>query len=382
MIRSHGHSSLVVATFIFAGCAGANAASGHGFDDAERLRSGLQGRDAQTLAPQAFAAADRELTLAKEADAKGDAEGAAIYGERAVAAYNAAVAVARLSRAKQDEASANEALTRSVAQIQRYAAERLEVDREVDDLEKRLRIARDAQLPPASGPADPVRERARLVAAKSLVTEARLLCGAARLVSPEAPGLKDAELATSSLEKQFEVTSAKTAAPIDASARARAACLTSLTKARRGAVSGADTDRADTLLSELSQAGSASANHVESSTTRDERGVVVTLRSIFKGDALSSEGETSLTELGRVAAAHPTFSLQVVLHDATPPSTADTATDKKRGDAAVRALVTGGAQAARVKTELAGANAPVVDPTDNKRRDRNARVDVVFVTGK
>jgi hypothetical protein len=85
-----------------------------------------------------------------------------------------------------------------------------------------------------------------------------------------------------------------------------------------------------------------------------------------------------LKELGRVAAAHPSFALQVVVHDAQPPRPKDDV-DARRAEAAARALVDGGATAARLKTELAGARAPVVDPADAKLRARNERLDVVFV---
>jgi len=37
--------------------------------------------------------------------------------------------------------------------------------------------------------------------------------------------------------------------------------------------------------------------------------------------------------------------------------------------------------AARVKAELAGTGAPVVDPSDGRVRERNERLDVVFVAG-
>jgi outer membrane protein OmpA-like peptidoglycan-associated protein len=343
--------------------------------DAERMRAGLGGHEAQTLAPQAFAAADQELRLAKEAQAAGDAVGADLHAERALATYNQAIALARLARATQDEAAANEALARASEQAQKYAADRKATDREADDLEKKLRVAREAQLPPASGPADPERERARVVAAQALVTQARLLCSAARLVSPQAPGLADAEAGVTRLEKQVEGAKGVT---IDPAARARAACLTSLTKARRTA--GPDSDQADTLLGELSQAGAAPKSKGDLAPARDERGVVVTLRSAFKGEKLTPESEGSVKELGRVAAAHPTFAVQVVLHDAQAPSAAETALNQKRGEAIVQALVAGGVAGAKVKVEQAGAKAPVVDPKDARHRERNARVEIVFVS--
>jgi flagellar motor protein MotB len=357
------------------GCAGASAANVGRVNDAERMRAGLGDKDAQTLAPQVFAAADQELRLAKEAQASGDAVGAELHAERALATYNQAIALARLSRATQEQGAANEALARASAEAQKYATQRKAIDHEADDLEKKLRVAREAQLPPASGPADPERERARLVAAQALVTQARLLCSAARLVSPQAPGITEADTAVATLEKQID--SAKAVA-IDPAARARAACLTSLTKARRTA--GPDSDQADTLLGELSQAGAAPKSKADLAPARDERGVVVTLRSAFKGEKLTPESEGSVKELGRVGAAHPAFAVQVVLHDAQAPSAAETVLDQKRGEAIVQALVAGGMPAAKVKVEHAGAKAPVVDPKDAKHRDRNARVEIVFVS--
>ena len=342
------------------------------------MRAGLREKgDTSSLAPQVFAAAEEELKLAKAAQAQGDTATAELHADRALASYNHAIAVARLARATREEASASEALAKATKEANDFAAQRKAVDHEADDLEKKLRVARDAQLPPSSGAADPERERARVVAAQSLVTQARLLCGAARLVSPQAPGLAEADTAVTTLEKQIEA--GKTALTIDPAARARAACLASLTKARRPATT--DGDRTDTLLAELSQAGDPKRKANDYTPLRDERGVVVTIRSAFKGDKLAAETESSLKDLGRVAAAHPTFAVQVVLHDAHAPNAAEAAANQKRGEAAAKALVDGGATATKVKVEQAGARAPLVDPRDAQRRERNARVDVVFVSG-
>lgn len=361
------------------GCGGAVVTSSTAkVSEAERTRTGLQGRDAQTLAPQAFAEADQALRAAKEAERAGDTTAAELHAERAVAAYQHAVALARLARATEDETQAKQALSQTIEQSQRYAAARMVAEREADDLDKQLKVAREAERPGASGPTDPERERARLVAARSLATQARLLCSAARLVSPQAPGLGEAEAAATDLEKKLEASPKP--APIDAAGRTRAACLTVLTKARRAG--GAEADQADALLGELSRSSDPKAKSVtDLSPSRDERGVVVTLRALFKGDKLAPEGETVLKDLGRVAAAHPTFGIQIVIHDASPPSATEVALDKKRGEAVSKALVDGGASAAKTKIELAGARAPVLDPSDAKRRDRNARVEIVFVGG-
>jgi flagellar motor protein MotB len=111
---------------------------------------------------------------------------------------------------------------------------------------------------------------------------------------------------------------------------------------------------------------------------RDERGVVVTLHDAFHGQDLNAEAGKRLRDLGRVAAAHPGFALQVVVHDAEPPRAKDP-TDAHRASAVVDALVAGGATAARVRSELAGDRAPLVDPRDARHRARNERLDIVFV---
>ena len=56
---------------------------------------------------------------------------------------------------------------------------------------------------------------------------------------------------------------------------------------------------------------------------------------------------------------------------------ADVALDKKRGEAIAKALTDAGASADKTKVEHAGARAPVFDPADAKRKDRNARVEIV-----
>jgi outer membrane protein OmpA-like peptidoglycan-associated protein len=196
-------------------------------------------------------------------------------------------------------------------------------------------------------------------------------------VSPQAPGLAEAETAVAALDKQLEV---RASAPIDPAARARAGCLASLTKARRSAPS--DADQTDALLTELSQAAASDgkSRRAELARARDERGVVVTLRGAFRGAALTPEAEATLKELGQVAAAHESFSVQVVIHDADRPSAAEAAANAKRGEAVAKALEAGGVAGAKIKVEQAGARAPVVEPKDPRRRERNARVEIVFVS--
>lgn len=385
LVTSAWLASTLVAGALTMGCGGAGVSTVVRVNEAEQTRAGLQGGDAQTLAPQAFAEADQALRAAKEAERAGDHVAAELHAERAVAAYQHAIAVARLTRAAEEEAQAKEALSHAVEQSQRFAAARKAAEREADDLEKQLKVAREAEQPSSSGPADPARERARLVAARSLAVQARLLCSAARLVSPQAPGLAEAEAAAAELEKKLSASPKP--APIDAAGRTRAACLAVLTKARRGGAP--DTDPADALLGELSRSVDPKATRTtDLAPARDERGVVVTLRALFadgkgsdKAVKLSPEGERALQDLGRIAAAHPAFAVQIVIHDAAPPSSADIARDGKRGEVIVKALTDAGASASKTKVEQAGAHAPVFDPADAKRREKNARVEIVFVGG-
>lgn len=362
-----------------AACGGAGAKSGLAkLSDADRARAALEGKDAQVLAPQVFAEGDQALRAAREAEKAGDREAAELYAERAVASYQHAVMLARLARATEARTLSEDALAKKSDEVTRFSAARLAAEREADDLERQIKIQREAIAPTASGPADPAREKARLVAAHSLAVQARLLCSAARLVSDKAPGLTEAETATGDLEKKLASLGPKEAAPIDAASRARAACLGALTKARRASAS-PDPDAADTLFGELSRSADPKSPE-RLAPSRDERGIVVTLHGVFKGEALTPEATATLKDLGRVAAAHPTFSVQVVVHDAAAPSANEASADARRGDAVAKALHDGGASSAKTKVEQAGARIPLFDPADAKRREKNARIDVVFVS--
>jgi hypothetical protein len=193
---------------------------------------------------------------------------------------------------------------------------------------------------------------------------------------PDPKQLQEATAAVTKVEVQLGVgEGAKPPtgpAPIDEATRARAGCLAALTAIRRAATPVSKAPGAgDTLLSELSAMGTLSPS-------RDDRGVFVTFRGVFDGrGAVAPAAATRLAEIGRIAAAHPSFPLQIILHEDKP---------VPRDDAAARARVKSVAKAidasagnARVETLLAGNAAPVVDPAGPDRA-RNARVEIVFVT--
>jgi flagellar motor protein MotB len=336
-------------------------------EDMNRVRGSAGAQEGARLAPEVVARAEQERDFALRAHASGDQVGATLHAERAVAAYDHALVVARLARASTELADATKALNDVTTQAQGLEASRDKLHRDADDLEQRIRVARERMLPAASGTADAEREAARAVAARSLGMQARLLCDAARLVASDAPGLGEADDQVAKLDERL--ARGARPAPIDDAAAARVHCLEILTRARRAR--GDDTNSADALLAELSASGGWDP-------VRDERGVVVTLHDAFRGAELAGEAASKLKELGRVAAAHSGFAMQVVVHDAQPVAAKDT-TDAKRADAAVQALVAGGATASRIKAETAGTRAPLVDPSDAKARRRNERVDIVFV---
>jgi hypothetical protein len=350
-----GAGSVFVAAMavgLLGGCGGA-AIQIVAIDDMERARGAPAVAEGAKLAPEPYARAEQERRIALEEHAAGDDVGAVLHAQRAVAAYDHALAVVRLARAMTELADAQKTLDDATTQVLAIEGSRGQLEREAAELDERVRLSRERLLPASSAPTTGEREAARLVAARALAVEARLLCGAARLVAADAAGLVDADGEESKLEGRL--ATGPRPAPIDDAARVRARCLDVLTRARRA--SGDDAGASDTLLSELSASGGWDP-------ARDERGVVVTLHDAFRGAELAADATTKLRDLGRVAAAHPGFAVQVVVHDAV---------------LAVQALVAGGATAGRIKPELAGTRAPLVDPGDARQRARNERLDVVFV---
>jgi flagellar motor protein MotB len=365
-MRALAWAVLVVANLAACGGAPIRAAA---LGEAERVRLSPGAREGAELAPETYARAEQERELARRADASGDELGSALHAERAIAAYGHALVVARLARAGTELAEAKKSLDDASAQGQGLDASRAKLEEDAAELEKRLQIARERLLPAPSAATSGEREAARLSAARSLAVEARLLCSAAGLVASDAAGLAEAAADVVKLELRLKDAARAHPAPIDEATRARALCLDVLTRARRTA--GGDDGRADALLSELSASGGWEP-------ARDERGVVVTLRGLFLGARLTDGGMTKLKELGRVAAAHADFAIEVVVHDAQPPAETD-GLDARRAAAALEALVTGGAAAPRLRSELAGTGAPVADPNDARGRARNERLEVVFV---
>lgn len=320
--------------------------------------------DAEQRAPQAYAKAE-ELRRRAEASHPKDSAAAQILAEQALAAYERAVIQARQVRAEARRSENDVRIQRAQAELASLQAQEQQVRAETEDLELRARVLTDALPVPQSGPANKEREQARLEAARALGLQARLLCASARLLDPSRPAL--AELATA-LDNFAERLGKKgAAAPIDEATRLRSRCLTELSEVRRPKTLAAPAHGSgDTLLSELSNASYA--------PSRDDRGVVVTLRGVFaRGASLNATTEGTLQALGRVATAHPDFPILVVLHNAR----AGAAGEKERLDAIVGGLKQAGVQ--HIAGEFAGNAAPLVDPSRPSADERNDRVEVVFV---
>jgi hypothetical protein len=331
--------------------------------DSARASAAVQ--EAAKTAPQAYA--DAELRRAKAEAAFGDDDqpSAQILSEQALAAYARATVQARLVRARATLADEQSRFAKATQLQNDLDAQQQRFLLEAETLETRLKVARDAEPLPVSAPASAEREQARLLAVKALLSQAKLLCLSARLLEPGRADLPPL------LGKLAELNAklASPPAPIDDAIAVRSGCLKELTLARRPATQkNPAAGVTDALLAELSASSLL--------PFRDDRGVVVTLRAVFNGkDQLSTEASSTLDVLGKVAKAHPEFPVLAVVHGAKGNATAhDTAQATAIADALRKAGAT------RVETDTAGSAQPVLDPDRPGASQRNARVEVVFVS--
>ncbi|MFZ5890325.1 MAG: hypothetical protein ACOY0T_04585 [Myxococcota bacterium] len=320
--------------------------------------------DAEQRAPQAYAKAE-DLRRRAEASQAKDPAGAQILAEQALAAYERAVIQARHVRAEARRGEIQVRIKKAETELSALQSQEQQVRAETEDLEMRARVLSDALPLPQNASTNKEREQARLEAARALGLQARLLCASARLLEPSRPTL--AGLATE-LEAFAQRLGKKGApAPIDDATRLRSRCLAELTEVRRPkTLAEPARGSADSLLTELSNASYA--------PSRDDRGVVVTLRGVFtRGSTVTASAEATLQALGRVATTHPDFPILVVLHNAR----AGTEAQPDRLEAIVAGLKRAGVQ--QVAAEFAGNAAPLVDPKRPSADERNDRVEVVFV---
>ena len=333
------------------------------FAEVDRTRTAEASKQAAVLAPQAYLAAERLRRDAETAYEKGDRAGAELLGEQALAAYAHADALARLARAEQRLESAAAKLAKEQRDFAAIDEQQRRIAAEADDIEMRVRVARDAIPLATSEPASGDREEARLVAARALAVEARLLCVAAQMLSPAIAGPAESFKALDALDAELDQKPAHPA--IDMAVRLRSACLTALTEARRpNTKSAPEAGAADALLDELGKAA------LEPS--RDDRGVSVVLRDVFAPSGMKAEARERLAALGQTAKSHPAFPVLVVLHSAKGRASA---ADGERASTVARTLREAGAS--RVEAKAVGDALPIALPGRDQKR--NERVEVVFV---
>ncbi|HEX3849634.1 MAG TPA: hypothetical protein VHW01_01635, partial [Polyangiaceae bacterium] len=315
--------------------------------DSARASAAVQ--EAAKTAPQAYADAELRRSHAEQAFTDDNQASAQILSEQALAAYTRATVQARLARAQATLADEQARLAKATAQQADLDSQQQRFLLEAETLETRLKVARDAEPLPVSGPAASVdREAARLAAVKAMLSQAKLLCMSARLLEPNRESVGP-------LLGKVEDLSGKLAAPpapIDDAVAVRSGCLKELTLARRPATQkNPAAGVTDALLAELSASSLL--------PFRDERGVVVTLRALFNGkDQLNSDASSELDTLGKVAKAHPEFPLLAVVHGAKGnPSSHDAAQAASVADALRKS------GAPNVAAEAAGGSLPVLDPT-------------------
>lgn len=335
------------------------------FAEVERVRASPSAKQASEVAPQAYLAAEKARRDAQLAFHDGDRPGSEIMGEIAVASYAQADVLARLAKAEERRAQAATRAERARTDLATLEEEQRRVAAEADDLDMRVRVARDAQPIAVSEPASAEREAARWSAARTIASQARLLCTAARMLTPDTPEL--GALVTGLDALDTALASKPKRAPIDDAMRLRSSCLAELTRARRPSASAApEAGKPDVLLDLLSKANF--------EPIRDDRGVVVVLRDAFEGEKLKPSAEERLRALADVARAHPDFPVLAVVHSGRGGSSRR---DAARAEAAGKALRDAGAP--RVEVRSAGSALPVAPAVPASSDKRNERVEVVFV---
>ncbi|MBI2389409.1 MAG: hypothetical protein HYV09_07415 [Deltaproteobacteria bacterium] len=325
--------------------------------------------------PTTWAKAESLRKKAEEAFARGDTATADLLGQHALAAYHHAAATARLTKATVRQSLEAARLAKGEELLAADEAARVDIDREIDRLEAEIAIRKEALSPVGSGKTDAAREAARWIAARANLAVADATCSGAALLAPTAKGVSEARKILA--EVAAKAKNDKSAAPIDASTRARALCLKALTNARAVAVAGAG-PLGDELSAELAAAGF--------QTARDERGVAAVLPMVPANEApfeagakLTAAGKKRLAALGAIAKAHPTWALVIVVHAA--PGKTDAARDAARAKVVSQELAAVGVDASRIAVSTPGAALLAHDPKDPKSHPKNERVELVFVAG-
>lgn len=364
MIRSSSVTFVLVAAVLSAASLGCGRPPRPAqLAEADRASRSPASADASTQVPQAFARADQLRSESQAAYERGEIAASSSLAERAVVAYERAAVLARIARAAVVGETAKQELARWEEELRALDAEQARLTADVEALEVRVKVLRDAEPIAASGKADPEREAARRTAAREILVDARLLCAAARLIEPRAPGADEADAEAGKAETAL--AAAGRPAAIDDARRARSRCLALLTSTRRAATQTASVT-ADQVLTELSA-------HAGLSPVRDDRGVIVTMA---PDQVAPRHPKGALEDAAAVAAAHPELPVLVVAWPRDPAGPADQSKARQAGQDAVNALTAAGVKADRIKLEVAATAYPSARP---RRGPVSERFELVFV---
>ncbi len=285
----------------------ANAPRPKSLQDASSVSTTEAVRASEQWAPQAHAKAGNLLQQAEAAQSSGKVDLAAALAEHALAAYQRAQVQSRISQAEQRLARAKHQLATLTQQHHALQSSQKEVASRAEAVELEYKVVRDAEPLAPIEAADPKREAARRVAARSIIEGARLLCMAASLLDPDT-SLSNLMGKMDSLESRLDESPRPT--PVDEAVALRSACLERLTEIRmKQQRQSPARDDADVLLSRLSSAVA------DARVFRDDRGVVVPIEPAFDSKGtLAKTAQKLLSELLEIARANPGFPLMVVVH--------------------------------------------------------------------
>ena len=346
------------------------------------VRTSPAAQEAETWAPQAHAHALELEQRSERAATAGDTAAAEILAEHALAAHEHAWVLTRLARAERRRLAAEAELSEQQRALGELLAQDQRLSADAAALEVRARVVRSSLPLAAHDALTPERLEARRRAAAALSTQGRLLCVAASMLG-EASAVKAPLARLDELDRELDAGKAQKA--LELATELRGECLRVISNARRqrsavsapapavaaatppSATAAAAPIPADLLLSELSLAGQL--------PSRDERGVSVVLRGVFTSDGkLNDNGRDQLGKLVAVAKAHPDFPVLLVGHTAVPDSRA--AVDRQLA-ALESELQTLGVE--RVASHDAGTRQPLLPAQLPRARERNQRIELVFV---
>lgn len=337
--------------------------------DLEEIAESPSAKRARELAPDAVAEAERLAREARQAAEGDDFAAAQILGEEAVAAFAEAVAAARAVEAERRHVEVKDAVGAAEKRLAQLEVEHQRVEADLRAVEARLEVLHNLEQPEPSGDATGARADARRNAARAMLVDATVTCGAAKLLAGERDLALLDEAQSRVAELRKAVDDLTEAPPVDGAMRVRAQCLEALTEVRRTVSSAEGGAGTDALLEALS---SAKLGTVQ----RDARGVVVIVRGLFDERGLSKRGRAAVERLIAVAKEHPAPIL-VVAHEAR----GRAAEEPHRSAALVAALRAALGEGRVSEPQLAGTHRPLVDPKGAYASD-NRRIELVFVTSR